>query len=116
MRFRTSEQQWTQVRRLTDLSFVRNLVVPPEMGCIILFAENDHPARPSLLASCVLAPGQGDLLHQTAGALTFSSQYLRRALFALRESGLKGFLRSTRTRCPTRRSVFRPMTMQTIRS
>ena len=92
MRFRASEQQWDQVRRLTDSSFVRGIDGPLEMGCVILFAENDHPARPSLLASYVLAPGQGDLLHQTAGALTLSSQYLRRALLAVRESGLKGFL------------------------
>ena len=91
MRFRASEQQWDQVRRLTDSSFVRGIDSPLEMGCIILFAENNHPARPSLLASYVLAPSQGELLHQTAGALTLSSQYLRRALLAVRERGLKGF-------------------------
>ena len=91
MRFRASEQQWDQVRRLTDSSFVRGIDSPLEIGCIILFAENNHPARPSLLASYVLAPSQEELLHQTAGALTLSSQYLRRALLAVRERGLKGF-------------------------
>ena len=91
MRFRASEQHWNQIKRLTDSSFVKGIDKPSETGCIILFAENDHPARPSLLASCVLAPSQGDLLHQTAGTLTLSHQYLRRALLTVRERGLKGF-------------------------
>ena len=116
MKLRASEQQWTQVKRLTDLSFVRGTDSPLETGCIILFTENDHLARPSLLVSDVLAPDQKDLLHQTNGSLTFSSQYLRRALLTVRERGLKGFLRSIRTRCPIRWSVFLPMTIQTILS
>lgn len=92
MRLRTSEQQWDEVRRSTALSFVRGIDNPPETGCIILLAGNDHPARPSLLASDVLVPEQGDLLHQASGAITLSSQYMRRALLTIREKGLKGFL------------------------
>ena len=92
MRLRASERLWDQVRHLTALSFIRGVESPPETGCIILLAENDHPANPSLLASDVLAPGNGDLLQQGQRSVTLSSQYLRRALLVVRERGLKGFL------------------------
>ena len=92
MRLRASERLWDQIRRLTDLSFVKGLESPLETGCIVLFAENDHPSNPSLLVTDVVAPGDGDLLHQGQQTVTFSSDYLRRALLVVRERGLRGFL------------------------
>jgi len=39
-----------------------------------------------------LSPGAGDLCDQESGAVTFDSRYLRRALLAVRNRGLAGFL------------------------
>jgi hypothetical protein len=92
MNLRIAEHHWEIVRRLTSLSFVKGLRFPPETGCILLVSHNDHPKAESLLVSDVLAPQTGDFSDQESGALTFSSRYLRRALLAVRERGLAGFI------------------------
>src|SRR5207248_3030629 len=74
------------------ISFSDALESPPETGCILLLAENDHPEAKSLLVSDVLLPSGGDLKDQEGGAVTLTSGYLRRALLAVRERNLKGFL------------------------
>lgn len=92
MNIRISEKHWREVERLTSLSFVSGLEFAPEMGCILLVAENDHPLRPCLLVADVLEPETGDLLEQGSGGITFASRFLRRALLYVRQRGLKGFL------------------------
>jgi hypothetical protein len=64
----------------------------PETGCILLVAKNDHQLNPSLLVSDLLEPQSGDFVAQGPGALSFGSHYLRRALLAVRDRGLGGFL------------------------
>jgi molybdopterin-synthase adenylyltransferase len=92
MNIRISEGHWQQVRGLTDLSFLSGIKYPPETGCILLVAHNDHFARPSLLVADVLPPEPGDFSRQASGALTFSSDFLRRALLCVRQRGLQGFI------------------------
>jgi molybdopterin/thiamine biosynthesis adenylyltransferase len=92
MNIRMSEKHWREVDRLTGLSFLNTVEFCPETGCILLVAENDHPRRPSLLVTEVLAPEEGDLVDQDRGGITFSSRFLRRAMLQVRENGLKGFL------------------------
>ncbi len=92
MNIRISEKHLAEVERLTSASFVSGVEFPPEMGCILLVGENDHPLRASLLVAEVLPPGDGDLLDQDSGGITFASRFLRRALLHVRERGLAGFL------------------------
>lgn len=92
MNIRISERHWRDIERLTSLSFVDAVEFPPETGCILLVAENNHVLRPSLLVGEVLEPECGDLLEQGSGGITFASRFLRRALLRVRERGLKGFL------------------------
>jgi hypothetical protein len=103
MNLRIAEIDWKKVRSLTSLSFTKAARFPPESGCILLVARNDNPTASSLVVAGVLSPREGDLTEQAAGGLTFGSPFLRRALLAVRERGLKGFVtvhthpRSTRT-------------------
>ena len=92
MNIRISEKRWGDVERLTSLSFVDAIKFPPETGCILLVAENDHVLRPSLVVAEVLEPEYGDVLEQGSGGITFASRFLRRALLRVRERGLRGFL------------------------
>ena len=92
MNIRISEKHWSEIQRLTALSFLDAVEFPPETGCILLVAENDHPLRPALLVADVLAPEQGDLSEQGGGGITLASRFLRRAMLCVRERGLKGFL------------------------
>src|SRR5580658_2201876 len=92
MNIRISEKHWGDVERLTSLSFVDAIEFPPETGCILLVAENDHVLRPSLVVAEVLEPEYGDVLEQGSGGITFASRFLRRALLRVRERGLRGFL------------------------
>ena len=91
MKLRISEAHEELVRRLLASSF-RNGRRQAETGCILLVAHNDYPANPALLVGDVLEPGAGDFSRQGPGALSFSSRYLRRALLAVRERKLAGFL------------------------
>jgi hypothetical protein len=92
MNIRISEKHWGDVERLTSLSFVDAIEFPPETGCILLVAENNHVLRPSLVVAEVLEPECGDVMEQGSGGITFASRFLRRALLRVRERGLKGFL------------------------
>jgi hypothetical protein len=78
MNIRIAEKNWREIDRLTRLSFLDTVEFCPETGCILLVAENDHPRRPSLLVTGVLAPEDGDLLDQDSGGITFASRFLRR--------------------------------------
>ena len=92
MKLRMSEQHYNEMRKLTSLSFLSEISFPPETGCLLLFGRNNHSLRPSLLVKEVLAPRDIDLKEQAQGAITFSSDYLRRALLRVRELRLTGFL------------------------
>ena len=92
MNLRISEFHWREARRLTALSFLPGNDSAPETGCILLVAHNDHPSADCLLVAEVMAPEDGDFLDQESGSITFSSRYLRKALLAVRERKLKGFL------------------------
>src|SRR5437879_512343 len=80
MKIRISEQDHGAIRRLTAVSFRRDVRFPPETGCILLISRNDHPLNPSLLVAGVLEPDEGELTECASDGLTFSSKYLRRAL------------------------------------
>jgi len=92
MNLRIAERHWAAVRRLTAHSFIAGVRFRPETGCILLLTHNDHPKAESLLVADVLSPGVGDLRDQESGAVTFDSRYLRRALLAIRDRGLAGFV------------------------
>ena len=92
MSLRIAERHWDAVRRLTAHSFITGVRFRPETGCILLLTHNDHPSAESLLVADVLSPGVGDLRDQESGAVTFDSRYLRRALLAIRDRGLAGFV------------------------
>lgn len=78
------------VRRLTEPSFVSGLEFPPETGCILLLSGDLE--RPPLLVREVFPPEAGDLCETSTDGLTFSRGYLRRALLAVRERRLSGFI------------------------
>ena len=92
MKLRMTQAHFEQVRRVTADSFVSAVRFPPETGCILLLSLNDHPGNPALLVAEVLPPKPGELTEQADDGLVFSPGYLRRALFAVRERGLAGFL------------------------
>jgi molybdopterin/thiamine biosynthesis adenylyltransferase len=86
------ERHHRQMRRVTSASFLDGIEFPPEAGCILLVGKNNHPSHPSLLVAEVLEPEAGELEIQETDGLVFSSRYLRRALFRVRERHLAGFL------------------------
>ena len=92
MKLRMSAHDYTEMGRLTAISFLENVSFPPEAGCLLLAGRNDHVVNQSLLVREILAPADGDLKEQAHGAITFSNRYLRRALVRVRELGLAGFL------------------------
>lgn len=92
MKMRMTEYHQGQVKRLTSASFLEGVEFPPETGCIVLVGRNNHPTHSSLVVADVLAPEDGELTEQGSDGLVFASNYLRRALFRLREKGLAGFL------------------------
>lgn len=92
MNLRMTETHWRRIRRHTAISFSKDITFPPETGCILLLGYNNHPRAECLLVADILLPEDGDLKDQETGAVTFDSKFLRRALLAVRERGLKGFL------------------------
>ena len=92
MKLRMAETHYELMRTLAAPSFLGGRRRRHEMGCILLVARNDHATNPSLLVADVLMPEDGDFDRQEHSALSFSSQYLRRALLAIRAQGLAGFL------------------------
>jgi molybdopterin/thiamine biosynthesis adenylyltransferase len=90
MKLRITERDYEQMQRTLASSFWPGR--QPETGCILLVALNDHKRNPSLLVSSVLEPQAGDFVRQERQALSFGSHYLRRALLAVRERKLAGFL------------------------
>jgi len=92
MKIRITQPHYDQIRRLTSPSFLDGIRFPPETGCIILVGRNDHPTHPSVVVADVLEPQDGELTEQARDGLVFSSRYLRRALFRVREANLAGFL------------------------
>lgn len=92
MNLKMGEQHNREMLKLTSASFCEGVAFPPETGCLLLVAQNNHPKRPSLLVKELVAPQPGDLKEQEHGAITFSNRYLRRALLRVRELGLAGFL------------------------
>jgi molybdopterin/thiamine biosynthesis adenylyltransferase len=92
MNIRITERHYREMRRLTSVSFMKDIDFPPETGCILLVGQNNHPTHPSLLVAEVLAPESGELVEQGYDGLVLSSRYMRRALFRVRERHLAGFL------------------------
>lgn len=92
MKIRIAERHYRELRQLTSVSFMKGIEFPPETGCILLVGRNDHLTHPSLLVAEVLAPEADELVEQDYDGLVFSSRYLRRALFRVRERRLAGFL------------------------
>lgn len=92
MNLRMTEGQYEKMRGLLAPSFLGGRRARAEMGCILLIARNDHQENPSLLVAEVVEPLAGDFDRQSDAALSFSSRYLRRALLAVRQRGLAGFL------------------------
>jgi hypothetical protein len=91
MKLRIAEVHYDKMRRLLAPSFLAGKRVRPETGCILLVSRNEHPSNPALLVADVVEPASGDFDRQDSSALSFSSQYLRRALLAVRRRGLAGF-------------------------
>jgi hypothetical protein len=92
MKVRMTERHHEEMKRITSTSFLDGIEFPPETGCILLVGKNNHPSHPSLLVAEVLEPEAGELEMQEHDGLVFSSRYLRRALFRVRERHLAGFL------------------------
>jgi hypothetical protein len=92
MNLRISEQHHKLVRQATSPSFRNDVELHPEMGCILLIAQNEHPENPYFLVAEVLLPGSGDVAESSADGLVFSASFLRRALLRVRERRLAGFL------------------------
>ncbi len=92
MKLRMSEAHYERMRSLLAPSFLGGNRMRPEMGCLLLIAQNDHPANPSVLVSDLVEPMPGDFSRQERSALSFSSAYLRRALLLVRQRGLAGFI------------------------
>lgn len=92
MNLRMAEFHFQEMRRLTSVSFLKEIEFPPETGCILLLGRNNHSSRPALLVHEILPPLEEELTEQGTDGLVFSSRYLRRALLQVREKGLAGFL------------------------
>lgn len=92
MKLRIAEFHYDKMRGLLAPSFLVGKRVRAETGCILLVARNEHSVNPALLVADVVEPAPGDFDRQDHSALSFSSQYLRRALLAVRRRGLAGFL------------------------
>jgi len=86
-----AEFHFQEMRRLTSVSFLKEIEFPPETGCILLLGRNNNSLRPALLVHEILPPLEGELAEQGTDGLVFSSCYLRRALLRVREKGLAGF-------------------------
>lgn len=92
MNIRISEKNFRKIKNVTGPSFFSGIAFPPETGCILLVGQNRHKKRPTLLVKEVVLPDEeGDLAEQSAGNITFSSSYLRRALLKVRANNLAGF-------------------------
>jgi hypothetical protein len=91
MKLRITEAQYQRMGQVLACSFWPGKR-QPETGCILLVAQNDHPDNPSLLVNDIIVPKDGDFVRQGPSALSFGSQYLRRALISVRERSLAGFL------------------------
>jgi len=92
MNLRISEQHHKLMRQATSPSFRKDVELPPETGCILLIAQNEHPENPCFLVAEVLLPGSGDVAESSTDGLVFSASFLRRALLKVREWHLAGFL------------------------
>jgi hypothetical protein len=92
MKLRMAESHYDKMRGLLAPSFLGGKRARPEMGCILLVARNDHPANPAILVSDVMEATAGDFDRQEHSALSFAIRYLRRALLAVRQRGLAGFM------------------------
>lgn len=92
MNLRMAEFHFQEMRRLTSVSFLKEIEFPPETGCILLLGRNNHSSRPALLVHEILLPLEEELTEQGTDGLVFSSRYLRRALLRVREKGLAGLL------------------------
>jgi molybdopterin/thiamine biosynthesis adenylyltransferase len=92
MKLRMTERHHKAMRRITSASFLDGIEFPPETGCILLVGKNSYPSHPSILVAEVLEPEEGELEMQEHDGLVFSSRYLRRALFRVRERHLAGFM------------------------
>jgi molybdopterin/thiamine biosynthesis adenylyltransferase len=92
MKLRIAEFHYNKMRSLLAPSFLDGKRARPETGCVLLVARNDHLANSALLVADLIEPAPGDFDRQSDSALSFSSQYLRRALLAVRRRGLAGFL------------------------
>jgi len=87
-----TESHYEKMRGLVVGSFLRGSRARPEMGCILLIARNDHASNPSVLVTDVMESTPGDFDRQEHSALSFTSHYLRRALLAVRQQSLAGFI------------------------
>ena len=92
MNLRISEQHYKLVRQVTSPSFRREVELPPETGCILMIAQNEHPENSCFLVAEVLLPSSGDVAESSTDGLVFSSSFLRRALLRVRDRHLAGFL------------------------
>lgn len=92
MKLRITDYHYKEMKQATSISFFDGLDFPPETGCILLLGQNGYQSRPTLLVAGVLQPREGDVQEQYQYGLVFSSAYLRRALFQVRERNLAGFL------------------------
>ena len=92
MKLRMAESHYEKMRGSLAPSFLGGKRARPEMGCILLVARNDNVANPSILVADVIGATAADFDRQEHSALSFSSRYLRRALLAVRQRGLAGFI------------------------
>jgi hypothetical protein len=92
MTLRIREEDYAKMRSVTSLSFSGLLDAPPETGCILLVGRTTQDSNSTLIVADVLEPREGEFDYQGADRLDFSSRYLRRALFEVRDRRLAGFL------------------------
>jgi hypothetical protein len=76
MNLRISEQHHKLMRQATSPSFRKDVELPPETGCILLIAQNEHPENPCFLVAEVLLPGSGDVAESSTDGLVFSASFL----------------------------------------
>lgn len=91
MKLRISESDFETMRRCLRESFVRG-VRNTETGCILFVNRNSHGENPSIVVRTVIVPDANDFDDQSSGHLTFSAQFLRRALLKTRLDVNDGFL------------------------
>lgn len=91
MNLRMAEFHFQEMRRLTSVSFLKEIEFPPETGCILLLGRNNHSSRPALLVHEILLPLEEELTEQELTGLS-SQAAICVGRCCVCEKGLAGLL------------------------